>query len=820
MAIGEGFQGLRANENSTRGNFQSIGRSMWRLISLLFCLSAPLEAVGLRVVSYNVGARFSVSDDRFIHGIGDSGQVDHDKVLEVLSRIDADVVALQEIHVADLAGNQDDLDDLAESLGLPYVYSGSGSGAIFPLFRVVILSRYPFMRSEVISSPSGAMEISRLSPAVKVDVPGTDSDPWIVSAHIKSGAGSVDRFRKAIELQRLAGFFVSEGITDDDPFVILGDFNPSGSDKNFSSEDFAGYDDDLPNNYSLGGDVTFPVSYTKDLSPYFSAVSPVLQNPRQLDGEAGTFQSGSVLDLLLVSPSIATRPIGTEVYNSALDDSNTTGLTKSGSPLGDAVSLEASDHYALFADIELDDPDPYFLTQPGSSIVEGFDGFQGVLDPIPWSSEGADWIGEDDGSVQSAGGRSYGVGMERAPGFIANGGEQSLEAEFVNQSSQALTILDVSYLVEQWRASFGGSADRIEVDLLDGEMVIGLTALDFDARTDLTAGPVPGGSPTSRSLRVRGLSIGQDESFRLKFCFVSGPGVGALPADVFINEIHYDNDGGDVGEFVEVVVGPGYTGDLSNVVLVFYNGDDGEADNSHSLNTFALGATTSSGHRVYSKMISGIQNGAPDGFALVVEGAVTSFLSYEGSFTALDGPAMGMTSVDIGVFQGTTEPMNMNALGLVGNGGSSGDFTWDKILGEHSPGVPNGGQALMLPGLPPQGLAIDDLVVTFVSDNDSDGLADDEDDDDDNDSQTDEFELAFGSDPLDGASVFKASLSSGPGGFSVSFPGADGVIYTIEWCDDLESWDQMDTVEGQGAEVVFPLPSSGSRLFVRVRAGE
>ncbi|MEP4078266.1 endonuclease/exonuclease/phosphatase family protein [Haloferula sp.] len=788
---------------------------MWRLLLILFCLTAPLEAVGLRVVSYNVGAEFE--NGSFIYGIGDSGQPDHDKVLEVLSRIDADVVALQEIHYNDVLGNPDDLDDLAASLGLPYVYSGSGSGAIDFQIRVVILSRFPFLRSEVIDSPSGAMEISRLLPAVKVDVPGTDSDPWIVSAHIKSGGGSVDRFRKAIEIQRLAGFFESEGITDEDPFVILGDFNPSGADKDFSMTDYMGYT--FPLSYSLGGDVTFPVSYTKSLSPYFSTVAPVLQDPRQLDGSAATFDTGSVLDLLLVSPSIAGRPIASEIYNSVLDDSNETGLMKSGSPLDDTVSLEASDHYPLFADIELDDPDPYFLTQSGSSIVENFDGYDGLLDPDPWSSMGADWMGEDDGTSESAGGRSYGSGPERAPGFIVSGVEQSFEAEFLNQSDQELTILDVSYLAEQWRSSFGGSADRIEVDLLVGEMVTNLPALDFDARTDLATGPVAGGSPTSRSLRVRGLSIDQDESFRLRFRFVPGPGSGAMPADVFINEIHYDNEGGDVGEFVEVVVGPGYLGEVSDVSLTLYNGGDGEADASHSLSTFGLGTTTSSGHRVFSKMISSIQNGPSDGFALVVDGAVASFLSYEGTLVAVDGPAVGLSSVDVGVSQ-VSEPLNTNALGLQGTGGSAGDFAWNKISSAHSPGAPNDGQVLVLPGLPPQGLAIDDLVVTFVPDNDGDGLADDEDEDDDNDSQTDVFELAFGADPLDGASVFETTLGSGPGGKTLSFPGAVGITYTIEWCDDLISWDQSDTVEGLGAEIVYPLPSSGSRLFVRVRAGE
>jgi len=54
---------------------------------------------------------------------------------------------------------------------------------------------------------------------------------------------------------------------------------------------------------------------------------------------------------------------------------------------------------------------------------------------------------------------------------------------------------------------------------------------------------------------------------------------------------------------------------------------------------------------------NGIQNGAPDGVALVdAEGVVVEFLSYEGALTASNGPAAGSTSTDIGVSEAGTEP--------------------------------------------------------------------------------------------------------------------------------------------------------------------
>src|SRR6185295_527091 len=56
--------------------------------------------------------------------------------------------------------------------------------------------------------------------------------------------------------------------------------------------------------------------------------------------------------------------------------------------------------------------------------------------------------------------------------------------------------------------------------------------------------------------------------------------------------------------------------------------------------------------------VNGIQNGSPDGVALLDNtGTLVEFLSYEGVFAAASGPATGIASVDIGVSeQGTEAP--------------------------------------------------------------------------------------------------------------------------------------------------------------------
>ena len=51
---------------------------------------------------------------------------------------------------------------------------------------------------------------------------------------------------------------------------------------------------------------------------------------------------------------------------------------------------------------------------------------------------------------------------------------------------------------------------------------------------------------------------------------VSGPAYAAVPTTPFVAEIHYDNDGTDVDEFVEVQLPPGTTS--SGLTLLLYTG--------------------------------------------------------------------------------------------------------------------------------------------------------------------------------------------------------------------------------------------------------
>ncbi len=143
---------------------------------------------------------------------------------------------------------------------------------------------------------------------------------------------------------------------------------------------------------------------------------------------------------------------------------------------------------------------------------------------------------------------------------------------------------------------------------------------------------------------------------------------------VFINEIHYDNDGTDVGEAIEIA-GPAGT-DITGWSVVLYNGNDGAPYGTETLSGVIADSGDGYGFIVLNFPVNGIQNGAPDGLALVNNlGDVVQFLSYEGTFLAVGGPADGLTSTDIGVAEDGGTLIG-ESLQLTGVGMTDDDFSW------------------------------------------------------------------------------------------------------------------------------------------------
>lgn len=138
---------------------------------------------------------------------------------------------------------------------------------------------------------------------------------------------------------------------------------------------------------------------------------------------------------------------------------------------------------------------------------------------------------------------------------------------------------------------------------------------------------------------------------------------------VRISEIHYDNASTDVGEAIEIS-GPAGT-DVTGWSLVLYNGNGGAA---YGTKTFSGTIPATCGARgviVTTYAVNGIQNGDPDGVALVDNnGTVIELLSYGGTFTAVGGPANGMVTVDMGAKESSTTPVGYSLQ-------RNGDGTWN-----------------------------------------------------------------------------------------------------------------------------------------------
>ncbi|MDE0214702.1 MAG: hypothetical protein OXN22_11530 [Deltaproteobacteria bacterium] len=176
------------------------------------------------------------------------------------------------------------------------------------------------------------------------------------------------------------------------------------------------------------------------------------------------------------------------------------------------------------------------------------------------------------------------------------------------------------------------------------------------------------------------------------FGLVLGTGYPAWGQTVFINEVHYDNAGADAEERLEIA-GPAGT-DMNGWKLVLYNGKNGRPYRTVSLE----GAIPDQqgGYGTLSFSVNRIENGSPDGVALVNPASeVIHFMSYEGGFTATAGPAEGLAAKDIGVRESNSTRMD-HSLQLRGSGHSLADFTWHGP-GQATPGLVNADQNFAAP---------------------------------------------------------------------------------------------------------------------------
>ena len=90
----------------------------------------------------------------------------------------------------------------------------------------------------------------------------------------------------------------------------------------------------------------------------------------------------------------------------------------------------------------------------------------------------------------------------------------------------------------------------------------------------------------------------------------------------FINEIHYDNSSGDTGEAIEIAGPAGF--DLAGWSIVLYNGSASQRRVYDTINLSGVIPDQDSGFGTLAFFEAGIQNGSPDGLALVTSALVTT----------------------------------------------------------------------------------------------------------------------------------------------------------------------------------------------------
>ncbi|HPF40066.1 MAG TPA: endonuclease [Phycisphaerae bacterium] len=155
------------------------------------------------------------------------------------------------------------------------------------------------------------------------------------------------------------------------------------------------------------------------------------------------------------------------------------------------------------------------------------------------------------------------------------------------------------------------------------------------------------------------------------------PQSGNMGGDVgppWINEFHYDNAGGDTGEFVEIAGAAGMN--LAGWRVVGYNGNGGVTYDEVPLSGVIPDLGGCMGVLAFDFI--GMQNGAPDGLALVDNNDnVIQFISYEGALSATNGPASGLASTDISVSEQPAPPIG-DSLQLAGSGAAYEDFAWQE----------------------------------------------------------------------------------------------------------------------------------------------
>ena len=232
-----------------------------------------------------------------------------------------------------------------------------------------------FSRHRNCMPPTVVNDVTRPPFRAVIDVPDAEKPLVLWNLHQKASDGIGNEFRRAVEAVRVNDDIDSYLLTNPShtEYIVLGDINEDVGET--QATEITSLPSGLPGSYELGCDITFPIPYSlfpQDAYEIAGDGMAMLEAFQEDTANPGTLiASGRRVDYVFVSSNLWTSGLGTpvaEIYNSDQDD-GVGGLPKNGLSLTNGTSSTASDHYAVFVDIFMQDE----LVQSTTVVISGVD---------------------------------------------------------------------------------------------------------------------------------------------------------------------------------------------------------------------------------------------------------------------------------------------------------------------------------------------------------------------------------------------------------------------------------------------------------------
>lgn len=289
----------------------------------------------IRIVTWNVEGLSATSTDEYA------------ATRDILARLDADIVGLNEIDEFQL----DELQALASDLGYPTVVVPQTNP--FGELRNAMMARVRVTAAQVLTSAQlsgdpSANDMTRVPVAVTVD--GWDLS--VVCQHWKAGFDDADEFRRTVESVRgaQAGSYLNATHQ-----ILMGDVNAEVTDGAEFPNPFTSLPVGLPSSFDLGDDLADELDTGAGIAnaPFqvMAAAGLEVIEASQVDGRLETRDvSGRRIDYILADAQTRDWLNAAEVYDTR-DEHLSGGVPKAGNAPDREAGATASDHFPVLVDL-------------------------------------------------------------------------------------------------------------------------------------------------------------------------------------------------------------------------------------------------------------------------------------------------------------------------------------------------------------------------------------------------------------------------------------------------------------------------------------